>query len=163
MYDQKTKQVIGCFDRKPISSDFQKLMCQRQGELRRNQTEAEKLFEVGVAQVISDEAQTPFVGQRLFYLADGIAFVADVYFKKFRLAVEIDGPSHYGKRSRAWDGWRSDVLERYAGVLVIRFTNKEVLTDLNAVFGKVVRAMGNREEATPSHRKYLRRVYGHYF
>lgn len=47
--------------------------------------------------------------------------------------VEIDGPSHLGTVARAKDAVRTRVLEQHAGLVVIRFTNNQVIKERQRV------------------------------
>jgi very-short-patch-repair endonuclease len=57
-------------------------------------------------------------------------FVADFYCHQAKLIVELDGPIH--QQTKAKDLNRTAELEKL-GIKVIRFTNEEVLKDLNQV------------------------------
>src|ERR687885_542638 len=58
--------------------------------------------------------------------------VLDFYCPTARLAIEVDGGQHYGAEGEARDAERTHFLEAN-GVRVLRFTNVEVLTELEAV------------------------------
>ena len=57
-------------------------------------------------------------------------FIADFYCHKYKLIVEVDGEIH--KTQREYDEGRTAVLERM-GLKVIRFTNEEVLNNIDNV------------------------------
>jgi len=65
-------------------------------------------------------------------------YVADFYCHAAKLVVEVDGKQH------DWfadlDRGRSEVLERI-GLQVIRFTNEEVLNDLEGVLRRIREAL----------------------
>jgi len=56
----------------------------------------------------------------------------DFAVRKLRLAIEIDGPSHFVKGVAEKDGARTEYLEA-KGWTVIRFTNADVVEDIDAV------------------------------
>ncbi|MFG1923420.1 endonuclease domain-containing protein [Cryptosporangium sp. NPDC048952] len=56
----------------------------------------------------------------------------DLLWEAERIAVEVDGPEHRGPLHYATDRTR-DVLLQTAGYAVLRFTNDQVLDDVNAV------------------------------
>ncbi|HNY04397.1 MAG TPA: endonuclease domain-containing protein [Candidatus Woesebacteria bacterium] len=64
-------------------------------------------------------------------------FIADFYCSKINLAIEIDGGSHIKKREN--DILRDKFLSQI-GIQTIRFTNQEVLFDLNGVRQKILMA-----------------------
>lgn len=148
-------------DGQPISRMYELKISSLKRTFQSHPTEAEKHFEKEIAAVIADEARATFVKQRIFYITDQVGFIADFYFQKFKTVVEIDG-SHHGEIAER-DQWRSGLLKDHGGISVLRFSNKEILTNTSGVFNQVVRFLGEQEKATPSHRKYLRQVYSHFF
>ena len=61
-------------------------------------------------------------------------FIADFYWHKVKLVVEIDGDSH--KCQMEYDNGRTAEIEEF-GITVIRFTNEEVLNYLEKVVNKI--------------------------
>ena len=60
-------------------------------------------------------------------------FVLDFYAPKIKLAIEIDGFSHFeSKEAVEYDKRRQEQIENY-GISFIRFTNKEVRSNLDKV------------------------------
>ncbi len=72
-------------------------------------------------------------------------YVADYYCAAVRLVIELDGRSHNGRGDE--DERRQEFLERQ-GLKIIRFTNDEVLRDLNGVV-TVIFAVVNRILTSP--------------
>ena len=68
-------------------------------------------------------------------------FILDFYCHQRRLAVEIDGHSHAERDQRAYDSARTEWLEA-RGVRVIRFTNRQVDTNIEGVLSEIARACG---------------------
>ncbi|MDR2448780.1 MAG: DUF559 domain-containing protein, partial [Prevotellaceae bacterium] len=68
------------------------------------------------------------------YIING--FIADFYCHAARTIIEVDGGVHNTKEQREYDEYRTNVLQE-CGFNVIRFTNEEVLTDINGVVEKV--------------------------
>ena len=56
-----------------------------------------------------------------------LGWIVDFWCPKYRLAVEIDGPSH-DKRVR-YDKRRANVMEEELGIMTIRFSNSDVITN----------------------------------
>ena len=66
-------------------------------------------------------------------------FIVDFYGAKARLIIEIDGPIH--DRQADYDRQRSALLERMKGHRVIRFSNDEVMNDLESVLFRILEAL----------------------
>ena len=61
-------------------------------------------------------------------------YVADFYCHAANLVVELDGKQH--EWFSDYDAGRSEVLERF-GLRVIRFTNSDVLDNIDAVLARI--------------------------
>lgn len=61
----------------------------------------------------------------------------DVASDELSIAIEVDGQSHHGERQRRIDD-RKDSFLRQHGWIVLRFTNEEVLTNLDEVVRQVI-------------------------
>ena len=57
-------------------------------------------------------------------------FIVDFYCAQLLLVIEIDGPIHEDQKE--YDAYRTSVLNEYS-ILVLRYTNDEVMFDLEAV------------------------------
>jgi very-short-patch-repair endonuclease len=66
-------------------------------------------------------------------------YVADFASRSARLVIEVDGDTHAGRE--AYDAARTAALEK-AGYSVIRFTNGEVMTNLDGVARSILIALG---------------------
>lgn len=63
-------------------------------------------------------------------------FIIDFYCPDAKLAIEIDGESHYREGAAEYDALRQDLLERF-GLTFLRFTNTEVYENLDGVIAKI--------------------------
>lgn len=63
-------------------------------------------------------------------------FIVDFYCRELKLVIEIDGDSHFTNEGKAHDQERTQVLEGY-GLKVMRFTNDQVLNNLDSVCREV--------------------------
>ncbi|MEI6901326.1 MAG: endonuclease domain-containing protein [Bacteroidota bacterium] len=63
-------------------------------------------------------------------------FIVDFYCHKFSLVIEVDGEIHLAQKE--YDEGRTAELERL-GLTVLRFTNDEVLNDIENVIVKLKR------------------------
>ncbi len=52
-------------------------------------------------------------------------YIADFYCAKAKLVIEIDGDAHEAADTKAYDQWRSSVLNGF-GISVIRVSNADV-------------------------------------
>jgi very-short-patch-repair endonuclease len=97
--------------------------------LRRNMTDAEKLL------------WSKIRGKQLnglqFYRQKIIGnYIADFYCPKTRLVIEIDGGQHYSAEGKEKDRLRDEYMTR-AGITVLRFSDREVLENLESVLEKL--------------------------
>jgi very-short-patch-repair endonuclease len=90
---------------------------QRRRELRRNQTDAEKVF---WAQVRNRQ----FNGIRFFRQYSLGPYILDFYCPAAKLAVELDGGQHNQGKNKEYDEFRSEYLKAH-GIEVIRFWDNE--------------------------------------
>ena len=65
-------------------------------------------------------------------------YVLDFYCAELQLAVELDGGQHYDEAGQATDRRRTDYLRRQ-GLEVMRFSNLDVLQNLDAVLAELLR------------------------
>ena len=68
-------------------------------------------------------------------------YVVDFYCPEERLAVELDGAVHDDPARRAYDALRQDYLHGQ-GIRVVRFENRRVFDDPNAVLRGVIAFFG---------------------
>ena len=65
-------------------------------------------------------------------------YIVDFYAPKARLVVEVDGGQHFEPAQASYDEGRSRYLSAL-GLRIVRFTNFEVLTELDAVIEEIFR------------------------
>ena len=63
-------------------------------------------------------------------------FIADFYCHQLLLVIEVDGGVHNTYEQMEYDEGRTAELESY-GIKVIRFTNQQLITDLDNVLDKI--------------------------
>ena len=68
-------------------------------------------------------------------------FILDFYCPQYKLVIEIDGHSHFEPEQHRYDQARTEWLEQ-RGLRVIRFTNREVETNLEGVLMTIARGCG---------------------
>lgn len=59
-------------------------------------------------------------------------YILDFYCVQVKLAVEVDGDSHYDSAAQEYDNKRTEYLKK-AGVRVVRFTNLDINTNIEGV------------------------------
>jgi len=75
-------------------------------------------------------------------------FVADFYCHEKKLVVEVDGGYHNEQEQKEHDEARTQIINEY-GITVIRFTNDEILNNLQSVINKITAALKSSEENSP--------------
>lgn len=98
-------------------------LVERAREMRKNPTPAEKKLWYGYLHTFKHRV----LRQRTI---DN--FIVDFYCAKLKLVIEIDGDTHFTGEGLEYDQARTSTLEGY-GLKVVRFTNKEVMEDFEAV------------------------------
>ena len=63
-------------------------------------------------------------------------YIADFYSHKLKLVIELDGNIHLKPEVNACDKIREDVIRSF-GLTVIRFTNEEVIYNMEVVLSKI--------------------------
>ena len=71
------------------------------------------------------------------------SYIVDFYAPSCKLAIEVDGDSHFTAQAVEYDLQRTAHLERF-GIEVIRFTNAEVLENIEAVLDAISQAVKRR-------------------
>ncbi len=96
---------------------------ERARELRKNMTEPEKKIWYGYLKNCWHNVlrQKPLD-----------QFIVDFYIPKAKLVIEIDGETHFTGDAIEYDSERTAVLQ-WLWITVIRFTNSEVMTNLEGV------------------------------
>ena len=70
-------------------------------------------------------------------------FILDFYCAAAKLAIELDGSQHYLPQGQAYDRERTAFLEAQ-GIKVLRFSNTDVLQNLNGVCQRIDIAVSER-------------------
>ncbi len=102
---------------------------ERAKELRENPTKAER-------SLLSVLCKNQMLGLRFKHQHPISIFIADFYCHKLKLVIEVDGEIHNRKESVEYDENRTAELESY-GITVIRFTNEEVLENIEQVRDRI--------------------------
>jgi very-short-patch-repair endonuclease len=68
-------------------------------------------------------------------------YIADFYYSRHALVIELDGDSHYTEKGQDYDNERTAAL-KLRGIRVLRFANADVLQKFDAVCTTILRALG---------------------
>jgi very-short-patch-repair endonuclease len=69
-------------------------------------------------------------------------FIADFYCPKIKLVIEVDGSIHDLPESQDYDIGRSEILKDF-GITVIRYTNDQIVKDIEIVIIDIEREVKN--------------------
>ena len=61
-------------------------------------------------------------------------YILDFYCSEIKLAIEVDGNIHQNRND--YDEYRDEILKNI-GIQVLRFTNKEIIEDIDQVLIKI--------------------------
>ena len=75
-------------------------------------------------------------------------YIVDFYCHEYRLVVEIDGDSHYTEEAQIKDQKRTAFLES-KGLRVVRFTNREVVHNIDGVMESLENLLNKIKEEAP--------------
>ncbi len=76
------------------------------------------------------------------------AYVLDFYAPRSKLAIEVDGDSHFTADAIAYDQERTADLQCF-GIEVLRFTNLEIREHLDGVLEKIAEVLQRRKATAP--------------
>jgi very-short-patch-repair endonuclease len=98
---------------------------EKRQKLRNNMTKAEKM--------LWDKIKGKQIESCKFRRQYSVAqFIIDFYCPELKLAIEIDGESHFQEDAVRYDQQRQIFIES-AGIIFLRFTNNEVFENLNSI------------------------------
>ena len=109
------------------------ILKQRRIELRRNQTDAEKILWLHLR-------NRRFFGMKFFRQYSVGPYVLDFYCAKLMFAVELDGGQHLHDGNRQYDAARSAYLKSQ-GIDVMRFWNHDVLQNIDGVLAMIAQKL----------------------
>ncbi len=76
-------------------------------------------------------------------------YIIDFYCPELKLAIEVDGGSHYNMEAELRDKERQKIVESY-GFIFLRFTNKEIYENVEGVLIKIIQYINGKEKTTPT-------------
>ena len=109
--------------------------------LRKNMTDAERL--------LWSRIRKKQLGGYQFYRQRPLGkYIVDFYCPAARLVVEVDGGQHFFQNSRVHDTERDRFFKRH-GIRVLRFTNLQVLNEIENVLDTIYEALKAHSPLTP--------------
>jgi very-short-patch-repair endonuclease len=111
-------------------------------QLRRNMTKTEFMFwqKLKGKQLKGVKFRSQYgVGQ----------FVVDFYCTELKLAIEIDGDSHFQDGAQEYD-WERQAFIESLGIQFLRFTNDEVYGNLEGVLERIIQKIEELWDNPPS-------------
>jgi len=78
-----------------------------------------------------------------------LRYIADFYIAKYKIIIEIDGSQHYNEENKEYDRKRNEFFESQ-GILVLRYTNKDINTKFEGVCLDILKAIGSRDTSSPA-------------
>jgi very-short-patch-repair endonuclease len=76
------------------------------------------------------------------------AYILDFCASRSKLAIEVDGDSHFTADAMAYDQARTTDLQRF-GIEVLRFTNLEIRENLDGVLARIDEVLQRRKATFP--------------
>jgi very-short-patch-repair endonuclease len=102
---------------------------QRRRELRRNQTDAEK--------VLWHHLRNRQLNGMKFLRQYSVGpYILDFYCSGLKFAIELDGGQHAEEDKREYDDFRSEYLKTH-GIETVRFWNNEVMVNTEGVLERI--------------------------
>jgi very-short-patch-repair endonuclease len=118
-------------------------------ELRREMTKAEK--------VLWDSLRARrFMNLKFRRQHPILEFIADFYCHQLKLIVEADGKYHEEDDAAYYDSERTKELQQYS-FTVVRFSNKEILGDLENVLRQLTKVVAKLRNTSPQTSLHLER------
>jgi very-short-patch-repair endonuclease len=101
--------------------------------LRRNMPQAEVIL----WSKLEDKGLSGYKFRRQYSVGK---FVIDFYCPKLKLAIEVDGNSHFIEGTDIRDKERQTIIEIF-GITFLRFTNREIYENIEGVLNKIMEYM----------------------
>lgn len=109
--------------------------------LRSNMTDAEQLLWQHIR-------RKQIHGVQFYRQKPLLAFVVDFYCPAAKLVIELDGSQHFAEEHQAKDQERDAVLAG-SGLWVLRFDNRQILSETDAVLEVIDAAVEERVNQNP--------------
>ena len=128
----RCKQRILSYGKERAWSEVPSSHFGRARELRREMTEAEK--------VLWSRLRASQLGIKFRKQHPIGPYIVDFYARDVGLIIEVDGDTHFTPEAKSYDSIRTDYLHQL-GLTVLRFTNLEILRQLDGVIKQIYRTV----------------------
>lgn len=108
---------------------YNKNLKQASRDLRNNMTDAEQLLWRKLR-------RKQILGLQFYRQKPILNFIVDFYCSAAKLVIECDGGQHYTEDGRLADQIRDQVLSEL-GLVVLRFSNRQILTETDAMVEQI--------------------------
>lgn len=108
-------------------------------DLRKNMTDAEQVLWQSIR-------RKQILGLQFYRQKPLLNFIVDFYCPKANLVIECDGGQHYTEDGLAADKSRDHALNEL-GLMVLRFSNHEILNEIDAVVAQIYCVVRQRLES----------------
>lgn len=105
-------------------------------ELRKNMTDAEQHLWQKIR-------KKQILGMQFYRQKPLLNFIVDFYCPKAKLVIECDGGQHYTEEGQYTDEQRDNALAEQ-GLLVLRFSNSQILKETDAVCNVIYNTVKDR-------------------
>jgi very-short-patch-repair endonuclease len=136
----------------PLHAGAEPRLFKHARELRREMTEAEKVLWKHLR-------ARRFMNLKFRRQHPILEFVADFYCHELKLVVEVDGKYHEEDDAAYYDKERTKELQRY-GFTVVRFSNDEILNDVENVLRQLSDFVARLRNASPQTPLQMERGFG---
>ncbi len=121
---------------------YNKTLKQASRVLRKNMTDAESLL-------WSRLRRKQILGVQFYRQKPLLNFIVDFYCPIAKLVIECDGGQHYTAEGLDADQNRDHTLNEL-GLIVLRFSNRQILAETDAVVYEIYRMVRQRLESHPT-------------
>jgi very-short-patch-repair endonuclease len=116
---------------------YNKKLKERSRQLRESMTDAERL--------LWSKLRMRQLYDLIFYRQKPIGeYIADFYCPKVKLVIEVDGEQHFSTEGVEYDKARDEYMS-CQGLTVMRFTNNDVLGNIEGVMEKILERIPGKE------------------
>ena len=112
-------------------------------EMRLTPTIAESKLE----KILTAEPFKPYNFRRQHPIA---SYIADFYSHSLKLVIEADGGIHDEKEQKQYDRFRDSDMQQF-GITVLRFSNQQILEEMESVIEKIKSIIQANESAAKKH------------
>jgi very-short-patch-repair endonuclease len=135
----------GIADSQPISLQKQATMRSLSERRKAITTQAEKKMCFALQVLVwRTGGVARYQREKTVHIADILSRSLDFYFSQGKVGIEVDGKSHNCVEQKAKDEWTDRLMMQHSGILVLRFSNENVMANIHAVIGPLAEQLRQR-------------------